>query len=329
VTHLTTTLANTIEEPGLKTGSTGHMTSTDNHEMNQNAFMGRKAIIIDENEETGKLMCQQLAQWGIDTVQLWYKDGQLFISNEALYRAGKFDLVILNTARDTKKSLKISRAIKTNTTLGQLPMIVLNNANVPDLKVIFARIGVDHQVTKPVKRDELYEVLLAVFDKSDLNNMVDLCEPVKDEPSQQTELEDKSEDTLDILIAEDNLVNQMVITEFLKLRPISIKLVDNGRLAVEAYKKNRPALILMDVSMPEMTGLEASEEIRKIEATKDYHTPIIAVTAHVLKHDLTKCLDAGMDDTLTKPLSKESLFAKIDQWMPSGIQLLESVKKVA
>ncbi len=118
---------------------------------------------------------------------------------------------------------------------------------------------------------------------------------------------------LDILVAEDNAVNQIVFTQILESTPFSFEIVDNGRKALEAMKAKRPTIILMDVSMPEMNGLEATQEIRDFEAeNKLLRTPIIGVTAHALKGDKDRCLDAGMDDYLSKPISPDTLAAKVE-----------------
>ncbi len=120
---------------------------------------------------------------------------------------------------------------------------------------------------------------------------------------------------LDILVAEDNEVNQIVFTQILDETGYSYEIVGNGRLAVEAFGKRNPAMILMDVSMPEMNGLEATGAIREIEAGSDRRTPIVGVTAHALKGDRERCIDAGMDDYLSKPISPDALQGKIAKWL--------------
>ena len=119
---------------------------------------------------------------------------------------------------------------------------------------------------------------------------------------------------LDILVAEDNEVNQLVFTQILADTPYSFEIVGNGRRAVEAYSERNPRMILMDVSMPEMNGIEATAAIRGLEADGSSHVPIVGVTAHALKGDRERCLDAGMDDYLPKPISPKALLDKIDKW---------------
>jgi CheY-like chemotaxis protein len=123
---------------------------------------------------------------------------------------------------------------------------------------------------------------------------------------------------LDILVAEDNEVNQLVFTQILAQTGLSFEIVGNGRLAVETWREKSPAMILMDVSMPEMSGLQATAAIREEEAGADgqepAHVPIIGVTAHALKGDRERCIEAGMDDYLPKPVSPKALLEKIGRW---------------
>ena len=120
---------------------------------------------------------------------------------------------------------------------------------------------------------------------------------------------------LDILIAEDNEVNQLVFGQILSGLGLSYRIAGNGRTAVEMYRTLKPKLILMDVSMPEMNGYEATRAIRAAEAEDGSRTPIIGVTAHALKGDREKCIEAGMDDYLPKPISPDRLGAKIGTWL--------------
>lgn len=131
----------------------------------------------------------------------------------------------------------------------------------------------------------------------------------------------RSASDLQILVAEDNEVNQIVFTQILEELGLSYQIADNGGTVVELWKSKRPALVLMDVSMPVMNGHEATRAIRELEAADDTlgRTPIVGVTAHALSGDMERCLEAGMDDYMTKPISPEKLEAKISDWLPAEI----------
>lgn len=120
-------------------------------------------------------------------------------------------------------------------------------------------------------------------------------------------------------MAEDNEVNQLVFTHILSEMKLSFRIVGNGRLAVDAFQEMRPGIVLMDVSMPEMNGLEATVAIRALETGRP-RTPIVGVTAHALKGDRDRCLQAGMDDYLPKPISPKALQEKILRWAGQTVE---------
>jgi CheY-like chemotaxis protein len=116
-------------------------------------------------------------------------------------------------------------------------------------------------------------------------------------------------------VAEDNEVNQIVVEQILLEAGQDYKIVDNGQMAVDAFQENRPDLVLMDVSMPVMNGLEATEAIRALETDSGNRVPIIGLTAHALKGDREVCMKAGMDDYMSKPISPDALIAKVGDWL--------------
>jgi len=121
--------------------------------------------------------------------------------------------------------------------------------------------------------------------------------------------------SLKILLAEDNPINQKVALISLQKWGHSVSLAKTGAEAVEAYRRQRFDLIFMDVQMPEMDGLETTRKIRKLEQKINKRTPIVAMTAHAMKGDKEKCLQAGMDDYLTKPISNDNLIEKINKYV--------------
>jgi signal transduction histidine kinase/CheY-like chemotaxis protein len=122
------------------------------------------------------------------------------------------------------------------------------------------------------------------------------------------------EDTLHVLVAEDNPVNQRIVQQLLRKRKLTVTLADDGRQAVDAFQAGRFDLVLMDVQMPEMNGFEAVAAIRALEQAQGRpHTPIVAVTAHAMVGDREKCLEAGMDAYLSKPVRRQLLFELVDE----------------
>jgi len=135
--------------------------------------------------------------------------------------------------------------------------------------------------------------------------------------SMDSNTEPAADEAIDVLVCEDNEVNQIVFTQILQSAGYSFHIAPNGKHGVEMMKRLSPSIILMDVSMPEMNGLQATVAIREIEKETGKHTPIIGVTAHAIKGDMEKCIEAGMDDYLSKPVSPDKLQEKIEIWMRS------------
>jgi CheY-like chemotaxis protein len=187
---------------------------------------------------------------------------------------------------------------------------------------------------KPARSSALLEALVSTIQKHrNADALAHVMEPdqvevasVKENASQEerqalnlVRLPTSSEQIhrIDILVAEDNEVNQLVFSQILGETGLTFEIVGNGRLAVEACKRLNPRMILMDVSMPEMNGLEATGKIRDLEPLMGRHVPIVGVTAHALKGDRERCIDAGMDDYLSKPISPKALTQKISLWVKS------------
>jgi CheY-like chemotaxis protein len=160
---------------------------------------------------------------------------------------------------------------------------------------------VDRSLTKPVRRAALLETLAAVLSGAERVTAA----PV------QTEAEDRGR----VLVAEDNPVNQVVIETLLERRGIAVDLVSDGAEAIQRLDPARHAAIFMDCQMPNLDGYEATARIRASEAG-ERHVPIVAMTAHAFAGDRERCLQAGMDDYLSKPLRQEELDAVIERWLP-------------
>jgi CheY-like chemotaxis protein len=178
---------------------------------------------------------------------------------------------------------------------------------------------------KPVPRRALFSALENIEPPEEPSNLIIDAQP---EPAPQipppssdviTEETEHSPSKLDVLVAEDNKTNQLVFRKMASSFDVDLRFANNGLEAVAEYRKRRPDLIFMDISMPEMDGKEATREIRKLEGDCD-HVPIIAVTAHAMAGDKEAILEAGLDDYLTKPLRKAQLGEKIDHYAAELLQ---------
>jgi signal transduction histidine kinase/ActR/RegA family two-component response regulator len=128
-----------------------------------------------------------------------------------------------------------------------------------------------------------------------------------------------------ILLAEDNAVNQKVLSRMLEREGHNVLVVSDGRQALQAFERSSFDLILMDVQMPEMDGLEAAREMRKQELSRQTRTPILAITAHAMKEDRERCLEAGMDEYISKPIKSQELFAVLERLTGTASRLRDSI----
>lgn len=176
------------------------------------------------------------------------------------------------------------------------------------------RIGHQGYLTKPIKRADLLQAIKIVLGSKIVdgeNPAVVTIHSIRENRGR-----------LKILLAEDNPVNQTLAVRLLEKRGHAVIVSENGRVALEALDKQTFDLILMDVQMPQMNGLQATAAIRQGEFTSGKHIPIIAMTAHAMAGDKERCLEAGMDAYISKPIRIEDLFSAIEEvlLMPAGIQ---------
>jgi len=174
------------------------------------------------------------------------------------------------------------------------------------------KLGFDAYAVKPLSWSKLMNALVEGIGAS--------RQPVDDKPDIESLSElDGLDGEIDVLIAEDNEKNQMLIQKYFEEQPASVQLVENGREAIEAYREDEPDIVLMDVQMPEVDGHEATERIRELESEQDRpQTPVIALTAHAMEQHRQESLEAGCDDHITKPIKRPELFSTIATYVSAS-----------
>ena len=191
-----------------------------------------------------------------------------------------------------------------------IPIILLTSSEAKGDRKKANDIGVSEVLLKPVRRSKLYDVIVSSIVGVRKN---------KGLPEKQVAESSLKGKPLEILLAEDNLINQKLAVRLLEKQGWRVTVANNGKDAVDLSGRNGFDLILMDVQMPEMDGIEATREIRKREEGTDRHIPIIALTAHAFEEDRKRCFAAGMDDGYaTKPIKVQELFATIGKTLDSS-----------
>jgi len=311
---------------------------------------GARVLIVDDNSVNRAILTEQMASWRFDACAA--ESGPVGI--EVLKAAASFgvgvDCVVLDYQMPEMTGAEVARVIRSTAGISDVPIVLLTSVDQSITNAHHRDLGIDAQLIKPVRSSLLLETLVSAIQKRRSRQAAvpaplpraagPIPAAAADHPAQPAmrpaapaaapapapvvaPMEQVSaakaaavqSSTLDILVAEDNEVNQLVFTQILADTPYRFHIVGNGQLAVEAYKELQPRMILMDVSMPGMNGLEATGAIRELEARSGRHVPIVGVTAHALKGDRERCIEAGMDDYLSKPISPKALLEKLDNWV--------------
>ncbi|MBO6918588.1 MAG: PAS-domain containing protein [Rhizobiaceae bacterium] len=299
---------------------------------------GSRILIVDDNEVNRAILKEQMDAWGFDNAAVKSGAEALAFVQAAQAQNLTIDGIILDYQMPEMSGAKVVKALRSEQFNCSSPIIMLTSVDQTENGTAFTNLGIQAHLTKPTRSSLLLETIVhtlqdaaseyALRNMSHLETQKSATPFVEHDISSKTDQSEtakisNSHGAIDILVCEDNEVNQIVFTQMLNDTDYSFKIANNGEEGLALYKELSPSLILMDVSMPVMNGHEATQEIRKIEDQTGQHTPVIAVTAHAVKGDLEKCLDAGMDDYISKPISPDMMIKKIEKWF-QGRQQAES-----
>jgi len=292
---------------------------------------GARVLIVDDNAINRAILIEQMSSWKFDACAANGAEEGLRVLEAATDFGLGIDCLVLDYQMPDISGLEMAARIRASDRFGDVPILLLTSVDQTIGTASYRDLNIDAQLIKPARSSILLETIVAAIQKHRARRGQGEP-PVELAPLQEAEVEAAPRAApiesrhgaaapmpgrVDILVAEDNEVNQLVFTQILEETPYSFQIVGNGRLAVEAFAEMGPSLILMDISMPEMGGIEATGVIRELELERGVHTTIIGVTAHALKGDRERCLEAGMDDYLPKPISPRALRQKIDHWLQS------------
>ncbi|MEZ2130435.1 MULTISPECIES: response regulator [unclassified Sinorhizobium] len=288
---------------------------------------GAHVLVIDDNEINRQILTEQLQMWGFDCVAA--EDGAIGIAIlEAAHEMElSVDAVILDYHMPEMNGADVARILRGDNRFRELPIIFLTSMDVAGSEKEFAALNGQAHLMKPARANVLRNTIVEVIRTDRARRSTAAAAALEAGPKladREPHPADNAviagiESQLDVLVAEDNEVNQIVFTQILQPTGRRFLVVENGREAVDAYDRYRPQLIMMDISMPVMNGHEATRAIRAKEAATGGHVPIIGVTAHALDSDRDLCLEAGMDDYMSKPISPELLEAKMRRWLGEAV----------
>ncbi|MHC4404033.1 MAG: CHASE domain-containing hybrid sensor histidine kinase/response regulator [Planctomycetota bacterium] len=264
---------------------------------------GARVLVVDDNATNRRILEEMLSNWGLVPTSAPGVREALELLREAREAGNPFPLVISDVHMPEQDGFALVEQIKSDRKMGSTVIMMLTSGDQPGDIARCEKMGVAAYLLKPVKQSELLDAILLAWGVTAAENEA-VSEPA-DELRCATQ-------PLEILLAEDSLVNQKLTVGLLRKRGHKVTVANNGKEAVAALEKRDFDLVIMDVQMPEMDGLEATAHIRAREAETGGHVPVVAMTAHAMKGDRERCLEAGMDQYVSKPVRARQLFAAID-----------------
>ena len=264
---------------------------------------GVRVLIVDDTAVNCDIVREFSTRWGMLPTVTQSGAEAIQLVRDAAGATTPFDVVLLDANMPELDGFAVAQQILSDVEASP-PLIILSSSIAPKDGVRCRQLGIASSLSKPIRPYELYEAIAAAIARRQRN-----AEPVR-------AAEGAAARGSRVLIAEDNLINQKVSTSLLMARGHQVDVVDNGADAVAAVRAKEYNVVLMDVQMPQLSGLEAARTIREFEAGTGRRTRIVAVTAHAMKGDRENCLAAGMDGYLSKPVDKQTLFSVVEQTAP-------------
>jgi PAS domain S-box-containing protein len=283
---------------------------------------GRRICIVDDNATTRRILEQYAEQWGLHSASAADGDEARAIMRTAVARRELFDVAIIDGHMPGMDGFELVQAIKADPLLAAMRLVLLTSVGLRGQSEMMTRAGVHATLSKPVHRAHLYDCLSMIVERPGISHAEGMAGKSANQSSQVIRSPLVAGMThARILVAEDNIVNQNVAMCLLQKLGYQADVVANGLEAIEASARVRYALVLMDCQMPEMDGWKVTAMIRTREQEQGTgRLPIIALTANAMEGDREKCLNAGMDDYLAKPVQLEQLRAVLVKWIPDHEQ---------
>jgi CheY-like chemotaxis protein len=264
---------------------------------------GLSVLVVDDNQTNLRILQEMLSGWGLRPT-LADSGATALVAMRAVKDAGKpYPLIVIDAHMPEMDGFTLAEQIIAIREFRSTPIIMLTSAGQSGDARRCRELGFAAYLRKPVAQSELLEVVSAALRKAATNQIPGAVAP---------QIVRREGRALHILLAEDNLVNQTLASHLLEKRGFDVTAVGDGNAALAAIERQRFDAVLMDIQMPHKDGFEATAAIRAKEASTGAHLPIIALTAHAMKGDRERCISAGMDAYISKPIRSKELFETID-----------------
>ncbi|WP_321473268.1 response regulator [uncultured Paludibaculum sp.] len=280
---------------------------------------GVRVLVVDDNSTNRRILDVTLNSWKMYPTLVSDAVSALAELRRAYQCGEPYPLLLTDGHMPRMDGFTMVGCVRQDERLSATSIVILTSAGKPGDVARCRELDVDSYLTKPVRRSELKGILGRVLSARaaaraavPASGPVTVAPPISDGPAQRRFSESLA--GLHILLAEDNAINQRLAVQFLEKRGCHVTVASNGQLAVEAMRKQRFAMILMDAEMPVMDGLQATAAIREWERHEGGHIPIVAMTANAMEGDRDRCLNAGMDGYIAKPIRLTEFHAVIESF---------------
>jgi two-component system sensor histidine kinase/response regulator len=262
---------------------------------------GIKVLVVDDNLTNRRILGEMLKRWEMRPALVEGGEEALVHLFEAAREAAPYSLILTDMHMPNMNGFELVERIRQSPELSTATIMMLTSTGSQGSAERCRELGVSAYLLKPIRQSELRDVLTKVLGAREQSTHV----PVLTRDSLKGDRSTAA--SLRVLVAEDNAVNQRLARRLLEKRGHQVVVAANGREALEAIEAHTFDLVLMDVQMPELDGFEATAALRAKEAGRAWHLPVIALTAHAMKGDRERCLAAGMDGYLRKPIRPQEL----------------------
>ena len=269
----------------------------------------KTALVVDDNQTNRRILTTMLAHWGLRALAADSAAAALATLDRARNAGQPVTFVITDLHMPETDGFRLTEMLRSRTAYANLPVFLLTSSATPGDNARCTELRIAARLLKPVKQSLLLDNILRVLGGADRTMAASATKP----PSDSLAPAAAPRQMLRVLLAEDNPVNQKFAIRVLSGAGHEVTIANNGREAIELSASRPFDLILMDVQMPEMDGLDATRAIRAREAGSNGRIPIIAMTANAMRGDREACMEAGMDGYVPKPVKKDVLLAEMDR----------------
>ena len=274
------------------------------HIINNFDFTGITCLVVDNNSVNRKWLKSMIMSWGCKAIIAGSSEQALVLYQNEIANQGKVDVLIVDKDMPGEDGFSFIDSLTKKYSKIPQTIMMLTSTDISAALLKIDEVGIENYILKPVKQSEVFNMLVKIMEI--------------DRPDLQTNIDDElpaPNKLLNILVAEDNPINSRLVHDILTYRGHQTTLAFNGQQALDQYKSGDYDVILMDVQMPELDGLEATRLIRDLERHKNRKpVVIIGLTAHALSGDRQICIDAGMNNYLTKPIDSRGLLMTLESY---------------